>query len=898
MNRPSGLTAAGCILFSLASVPDGLARPLLQARPAADLFASTRPDGFTFTPAPGYRGDVPRLEKLLGAPLGARFTEHRDLIAVVRALSKATDRVRVVDYGVTTEGRPLLLCFVSSPANLARIDASARGLRELADARIVPDEAAARARIAEQLPVVWLSYNVHGNEPSSSEAALAVLWHLAAGEGDAVARTLEQTLVVIDPCLNPDGRDRYVHWFSSVVGAEPDPEPAAREHDEPSPGGRVNHYYFDMNRDWCFATQDETRARLAWLARCPPQVHVDFHEMYANSSYFFFPADLPRNANLPRSTLEWGERFGRGNARAFDRFGWSYYTGEQFDLLYPGYGDSFPSLRGAIGMTYEQAGHAAGGLAFKREDGALLTLEDRVAHHFIASLATIETARAGREQLLLDWWSFFADALREGREGSLREVALLPSEDRATLRRLVRLLLLHGIEVDVANAAFVGRGVHGFDGRDAAERVLPEGTVLVPMAQPMKRLAKALLEPRATVERTTFYDISAWSLPYAFGVDACWLEQPADTARTRVDDAALAPEGAAATLRDEGRFTPASDNVGWILPWGDGNAPAALLDLLANDAGARMVPRAFSTATRAFAPGAILVPRRLGDKNRERRLEELLSEVAGERSVEFTPIASFKSASGIDLGSERVVALKPPRIVVVASDGAGFGELRFLLERDLEVPFTCVPPDRLGQLKARDHNLVVIPDDARGLEPAKGALEQFLRTGGTVVAFGSSALFFTKERSGLTDVTAKLDDDAAKEQEKKAAEKKKVWRKAAQNEREATLEQMPGALFEVELDPDHPLAFGLPPRIPLLATGGDGFKLHGGGTKVGRFVQGGRVSGFSGEEAAKDLGGQFWLVEARVGTGRALLFSESPTFRLGFRGPMRVLMNALAFYSR
>ncbi|HET6162284.1 MAG TPA: M14 family zinc carboxypeptidase, partial [Planctomycetota bacterium] len=238
MNRPSGLTAAGCVLFSLATAPAGLARPLPQVRPAADLSASTRPDGFTFTPAPSYRGDVPRLEKLLGAPLGARFTEHRDLVATVRAIAKASDRVRVVDYGVTSEGRPLLLCFVSSPANLARIDAIARGLRDLSDARIVPDEAAARARIAEQVPVVWLSYNVHGNEPSSSEAALAVLYHLAAAQDDATTRLLDDVLVVIDPCLNPDGRDRYVHWYQSVVGATPDPEPASREHDEPPPGGR------------------------------------------------------------------------------------------------------------------------------------------------------------------------------------------------------------------------------------------------------------------------------------------------------------------------------------------------------------------------------------------------------------------------------------------------------------------------------------------------------------------------------------------------------------------------------------------------------------------------------------------------------------------------------------
>jgi hypothetical protein len=323
--------------------------------------------------------------------------------------------------------------------------------------------------------------------------------------------------------------------------------------------------------------------------------------------------------------------------------------------------------------------------------------------------------------------------------------------------------------------------VHGFDGRDAAERVLPEGTVLVPMAQPMKRLAKALLEPRAAVERTTFYDISAWSLPYAFGVDACWLEQPAETARSRVDDAALAPDGAAATLRDEGRFAPPADpaaSVGWILPWGDANAPAALLDLLAADVGARMVPRAFATETRAFAPGAIFVPRAHGDRNRERRLEDLLAGVAEERSVELTPIASFKTAAGIDLGSEQVVALKPPRIVVVASDGTGFGELRFLLERELGVPFTCVPPSGLGQLKAR---VVVIPDDARA-RPAKGR-----RTVHCAQATPSSPSevggLLHQGATGLTEVTAKLDDEAAKEAEKKAEEEEGVAQGGAERAR-------------------------------------------------------------------------------------------------------------------
>jgi hypothetical protein len=902
------------------NVPSPAAKP--PRREAHDLTESRdsaaptdeRADGFTFRPAAKYDDQVPTPESLLGHAVGERFTEHRDLVRVVDAIDAASDRVEVVRYGETPEGRPLLLAFVSSPRNVAARASIAQGLRDLADARIVATEEEAEKRIAAQVPIVWLSYNVHGNEPSSSEAALAVLYHLAAAQDAATTKLLDDVLVVVDPCLNPDGRDRYVHWFDSVVGAQPDPEPSSREHDEPPPGGRVNHFYFDMNRDWAFATQDETRARLAFLRQFPPQAHVDFHEMYANSSYFFFPADLPRNLNLPRSTLEWGERFGQGNAAAFDQFGWLYYTGEQFDLLYPGYGDSFPSLRGAIGMTYEQAGHSAGGLAFKRDDGEVLTLEDRVAHHFTSSLATIETAQRGRADLLRHWWRFHADAMREARDGPMREVALPPSGDRSTLRRLVELLLLHGIEVDVAQAAFVAKGVHGYDGRDDAERVLPEGTVLVSLAQPSKRLAKALLEPRAALERTTFYDVSAWSLPYAYGLGACWLEQPAAVERLRVDDASLAPGGSATTLRAEGRVTPldgangsgakpkersaereASDRaVGWILPWGDGDAPAALLDLLGEQVEARMLPRPFSTSDRNFPAGSILVRRRPGEDD----LPDVLQSVAQTHAVDFVPLASFHSAKGLDLGSEQAVLLKPPRVLLLASQGQGFGELRFLLERELDVPFTCVEPAGLRSVKLHEWNVVLIPDDVHGLDDVKAPLEQFLNRGGTVIAFGDAAHFFTKERSGLTTVTAKKDDEATKEDERKAEEKKKVWRKSAQQERESTLEATPGALFEVELDPDHPLAFGIGERIPLLVQGGKGFQVHGGGTKVGRFVAGGKLSGFVGDDAAKELGGQFWLVEAQVGQGRALLFSESPTFRLGFRGPIRVLFNALAFYSR
>lgn len=886
-------------------LPTTLLLPLAAACaatvPQDAVTGAPRSDGFTFEPATRYRSDVPRPADLLGYGHGERYSEHRDVVRVVRAIDAASDRVELLEYGRTAEGRALLLAFVSSPENLAKKESIAAALRDLADDRVVADDEAAR-RAATQPAIVWLSYNVHGNEPSGTEAALATMWHLAAAEDEAAAQTRAETIVVIDPCLNPDGRDRYVHWFQSVVGAEPDPEPAAREHDEPAPGGRVNHYYFDLNRDWAYATQDETRRRLDVLRRFPPQVHVDFHEMYPESSYFFFPADLPRNLNLPESTTAWGERFGQGNAAAFDRFGWSYYTGEQFDLLYPGYGDSYPSLRGAIGMTYEQAGHSAGGLSYRREDGSLLTLTDRIAHHFTASLATVETARSGRVELLDHWRRFHVDAMAAGRRGPMREIALLPGRDRTGLAELAALLLRHGIAVDVARAAFVAQGVHGYDDRDAAERVLPEGTLLVSLEQPVARLAKALLEPRAGIERTTFYDISAWSLPYAWGVAACWLEQPGRVERARLTgaEADTSPVENPLARRGGVRTEGAEQAVAWVLPWGDAAAAPAALELLGDDVQARFLPRPFASATRSFAAGSLVIPAPpRAERDAREALQRRLAELGAQWGVTFEPMATAFTPRGPDLGSEQAVVLQPPRIALLASKGAGFGELRFLLERELFVPFTCVEPDALGRLDLAEWNLILAPDGVAGLDDAKAPLERFLRGGGTVVALGSSAFWFTKERSGLTDVTAEAEEGAAK---KKSDDKKgdaaPDWKKSAQRERDATLGNMPGALFEVELDAGHPLAFGLPERVPQLATGTRAFALRGGGTMVGRFVADGRMSGFADDETVKELAGKFWLVEAQVGRGRAILFSENPTFRLGFRGPIRVLWNALVFGSR
>nr|MDQ3389033.1 M14 family metallopeptidase [Gemmatimonadota bacterium] len=452
----------------------------------------------------------PSPAEVLGYPLGEHFTPYDGVRSYGRALAAASPLVDYRPYGQTPERRELFQLVIASPAHRARLDEILRDNAELTR----PETSAARAaEIAARSPaVVYFSYGVHGNESSSSEAAMWTAWDLARGAPE-VAGVLDSVVVVIDPVANPDGRDRYVGWFRSVVGESPNPSPQAREHREPWPGGRYNHYLFDLNRDWSWGTQPETRQRLATWSRWNPQVHVDFHEMGYESSYFFFPASAPINPIYPDYVLEWGRRFGAANARAFDANGWAYYTAEAFDLFYPGYGDSWPSLSGAIGMTYEQAGHGAAGLAIAREDGDTLTLADRVEHHRTAGRATLRAAAAGKSRLLLD----FAAGARSIGMGD-PDILLVPNANSERLDALVEHLLSQGIEVERAAREFSTRtsAYAGF----AARSRFPAGTVRVRARQPKGRLATTLLQAETELRAEYSYDVSAWSLPYAYGVAA------------------------------------------------------------------------------------------------------------------------------------------------------------------------------------------------------------------------------------------------------------------------------------------------------------------------------------------------------------------------------------------
>jgi hypothetical protein len=795
----------------------------------------------------------PSPEQVLGYGIGQRFTDHANVLRYMEALAAAMpSMVRVQQYGESVEGRRLVQIVIARPDHLQRLDEILDRNRQLGD----PATPAARAReIAASNPaVVYFSYGVHGNESSSSEAAMWTAWDLVRGDAD-VAGVLDSVVVVIDPVTNPDGRDRYVNWYRQARGVTPNPNPETREHWEPWPGGRFNHYLFDLNRDWAWATQQETQARLATWDRWTPQVHVDFHEMGFGTTYFFFPAADPINPMYPEHILTWGRRFGDANARAFDRHGWTYYTGEGFDLFYPGYGDSWPSLVGSIGMTYEQAGSGRAGLAVRQPDGQILTLAQRATQHRTAGNATLRAAADGRAALLSDFVAFH-QSMGDG----LQDIVIVPGE-AGRARALLDLLQRQGIRVEQATRAFRADATphHGFGNR----RDFPAGTYLVRVRQPRGRLAATLLQPETVLDATYSYDISAWSLPFAYGIEAHSLRRTPDAGWT----AAAQPPTLGGTL-------PSGGVIGMLAPPGFGNWPAVVRYLQAGGR-VRVLNEAFTIEGRDWPAGTLFFPR-AGVENYADRIRD-----AGIHQL-AVPVATGRATAGNDLGTGGSYNVKLPRVALVGGDGAGptaLGAHWFFLEQTLQLPFDMLPPDRIASADLGEYDVIITPDMGRNALGERGneALKQWVQRGGTWIATGSAA-----RGLGAALAEVKLREDPRPDEETRRA-RGLLGREERQLERWEA--QVPGAILSVQLDPAHPLAFGAAldgqaSRLFVLHSGAQVFEPDPDFETVGHFqAQLERVSGVIAERSLQRLQQGSWLVMKRLGSGRAILFIDDPIFR-------------------
>lgn len=820
---------------------------------------------------------LPSPEDVLGYGIGEEFTDVASLYGYFRALAAASDEVSIDTYGESNEGRALIQVLIATAEHRARLDEILALNRELTD----PETSEARAQeiISENPTVIYFTYGIHGNESSSSEASMWTAWDIARRASD-VATVLDNAIVIIDPSANPDGRDRYVSFYKRAKGAEPNANPSAREHSEPWPGGRTNHYYFDLNRDWSWGSQKETRDRAATWPRWNPQVHVDFHEMGYTSTYFFFPATPPINPLYPNHTLEWGERFGDANAEAFDRNGWLYYTTEGFDLFYPGYGDSWPSLMGAIGMTYEQAGSGAGGLVIERPDGTMLTLTDRAQHHRVAGNTTARTAADGKDDLL----SGFAEFHRTIDEG-LSDVVLVPGDDPEGADALVRLLLWQGVEVERAGREFQSADATAHVGFEERQ-TFPAGSYLIRARQPRGRLAMTLLNSEIVLDASFSYDISAWSLAYAYGVEAHTLGRAADGNWSSVGESdVMGRTSADGSNSGSGRF-------GYLLEPGFDAAPA-LVDFLEAGGRAFVMGDTFTAAGRNYPYGTTFFPRGRNDD-----LDSLI-DGAGLRS-HLIPVESGLTEGGPDLGTNASAELSLPRIALLGGQGTSsgsFGMHWFFMEQRLGIPFDNVNVASFGGLDLEEYDVIVAPSgNVSGTigENGRERLAEWVRDGGTLIAVGGTARALG---NALANVEVRSDNGDDDEEEDELAI---ALRTLQEREEDRWADQIPGTILKANLDPRHPLAFGAgidgDDTALYVLSQGTTFEPEARFQSVAYFPDElGKISGVISENNLDRLSQSSWLVNVGMGGGNLVLFSDEPFFRMFWYSGFQLYTNALLF---
>jgi hypothetical protein len=826
--------------------------------------------------------DPPSPGEWLGYPLGAHFTPHHRIIGYFEAVAKAApETVKLEQYGATYEGRPLLLAFIASPENLRRLEEirvnNLRLAGELKDGR--PDEHAP--------VIVWLSYNVHGNEPSSSEAAMKTLYELVNPRSSHAKEWLKNTVIVIDPCINPDGRDRYVHWYNDVVGAQPNPDPQSREHQEPWPHGRTNHYNFDLNRDWAWQTQTETQQRLKKYNRWLPQVHVDFHEQGYNNPYYFAPAAEPYHDVITPWQREFQVKIGRNNARYFDHNGWLYFTKEEFDLFYPSYGDTYPIYNGAIGMTFEQGGIGAG-LAVQTNDGDTLTLAQRLEHHFTTGISTIEVAAANADRLIKEFHAYFLDAV-EHPGGEYKAYYLRNDSFGDRLERLKAFLDRNAIQYIRVPKGVPMAGLDYETGKPANFRSVP-GDVVVDSRQPKSNLLRVLFERRSHISDSITYDITAWSVPFVYGVQAYGLKDfsTAGMPRTYADSSdAKTVQGPA----------PADTTYAYAIRWTGMGSVRFLTRLLQQGIKVRYSERPFESGGINFEKGTLIVTSTGNRAVGTDRLWPVLKEAAHQAGVHPVPIATGFVDKGADFGSSLVHLIHRPRVALLTGEevsSLNAGEVWHLFEQEIGYPVTLVNAGSASRVAWKNFDVVILPNgnyQNLGEKNVAEPLRNWVREGGRLIAMQNAVEQLARMDWGIR---LKEDGDKKDENKDKKADGDMTVHRFGDRQREEAAGSVPGSIYRVELDSTHPLAFGYPDHYYTLKEDDKVYELlKDGGWNVGIVRKDGYVSGFTGVRAKEKIKDGLVFGVQELGRGAVVYMADDPLFRSFWENGKLLFCNAV-----
>ncbi len=815
-------------------------------------------------------------DEFLGYTLGTRFTPHHRVVQYFEYLAENSNKVQLQPYGTTYEQRPLLLAFISSPANLARLESIRQN--NLRRAGVLEG----RVEAEQPVSLVWLSYNVHGNEAVSTEASMAVLHTLAEAKDENIEDWLQNVVVIIDPAVNPDGRDRYVNWYNSVVGEQYNVQPEAREHQEPWPGGRPNHYLFDLNRDWAWQTQRESRQRMQVYNQWLPHIHADFHEQGVEEPYYFAPAAEPYHQYITEWQRQFQTTIGLNNTRYFDESGWLYFTRERFDLLYPSYGDTYPTFNGAIGMTYEQGGSGRAGLAILTSENDTLTLTDRILHHYTTSISTIEATANNYQEVVRNFETFFRSSSQRPPGKYLSY--LIPAQNAPDKRQALKEFLdLHQIAYAEAAATRTYRGWSYADGRESSFRA-NAGDLVISARQPKAVLVQVLMDPTTQVSDSVTYDITAWSLPYVFGLEAYAAAEPIAT-RVPAETKAYA-----LNISTENPYA-------YILPWQSLDDARFLAELMRLGIKVRYSLEPFTTNGRQYGRGSLIITR-TGNQHLGERFDFLVKESARNWERPLQAVGTGFVAEGKDFGSSSIRYINQPKVAVLSGEGVSslsFGEVWHFFDQQIGYPVTVLGTNYLDRVDINKFDVLILPGGSYAGIITNDVHEQLInwvRGGGKLILIEDAVNAFAG-REGLAIERKKATAEEEEEKEENMEERLKIF---ANSEREAISSYNAGSIYRVTLDPTHPLAFGYEQEYFSLKTDADSYQYLKGGWNVGTIrSENALVSGFVGQQAQEKLANTLVFGVEEKGQGEIIYMVDNPLFRAFWHSGKLFFANAVFF---
>ncbi|WP_179315764.1 M14 metallopeptidase family protein [Winogradskyella undariae] len=775
--------------------------------------------------------------EFLGYDIGTQFSRNHQVIDYFKSVAEALpNAIKLEQYGLTNERRGLYLAYVSSEENIKNLETiRENNLKNTGLLVGTPTET--------DIAIVWLSYNVHGNEASSSEAAMQTLYKLLSEHKDL----LKNTVVIIDPSVNPDGRDRYVNWYNETANQPYNIDAQGSEHNEPWPGGRPNHYLFDLNRDWVWATQVETQQRLEVYNRWMPHVHVDFHEQGINEPYYFAPAAEPFHEIITDWQRDFQTEIGQNHAKYFDKEGWLFFTRERFDLFYPSYGDTYPTYMGAMGMTYEQGGHGRAGLGILNDEGHVLTLVERLTHHTTTGISTIEMASKNAKKLNTEFGKFFNNS-------DLKYKSYVVKGNADKLNSLKALLVKHQISFENPTVSKVS----GYDystGKQGKMNV-NAAALVVHSDQPKGKMVKVLFEPNAKLSDSLTYDITAWSLPYAYGLDAI-------ASTSKIQSGIISSRKALQVLNDA---------YGYVSKWDSMDDAQFLAELLKNDFKVRFTEKPFASNDKKFDRGSLIITK--GDNKHIKNFVEKLNTIAQAQVQPLTEINSGFSQTTPDIGSPDIKLVNKQKVAVLSGEGTSslnYGAIWHFFEQQLHYPLTSINTDDLGITNLDKYNVLIIPNgnyrqviDEKIMEKLKG----WVHSGGKVIAIdGALRSFAGKDGFSLNYKDSETD------------EKKANLTSYADREREYSNHLITGAIFNTKIDNTHPMGFGYPDHYFTLKQGRSTYSLLENGYNVAYLNDTKVYSGFAGQNALKNLDQTLIFGEEPMGSGSFIYMVDDTLFR-------------------